>query len=284
MNPSSVAVLGLGEMGGGMAHALLRAGFDVAVFNRTPQKAAALVRAGASLLKAAAEAGRADVLVLSLADENAVESVLFGEVAPSLTAGTVVLDTTTVSPSYARRSVERLAETGVRGVEVRVVGNADMARAGQLRIFTGGDQATVDSVRPLLSAMGKETHHLGPAGHASALKLALNLLLGVQTAGLAEAARLADAAGIGRDGLLDVVLNSGWRSPVLAFRAERMRRREYEPAGFRAELMHKDLDLAMRCAEGMPLPLTSRAAQRYGEIVAQGRGDEDAAVLVELDR
>ncbi|HEY4019976.1 MAG TPA: NAD(P)-dependent oxidoreductase [Pseudonocardiaceae bacterium] len=285
MTIKSVAVLGLGGMGGGMARTLLRAGFAVTVYNRSKDKAAPLVDAGATLANSASEVGAdADVLLISLADESAVDELLFGEVVWQLKPGTVIIDTTTVSPSFAKNTAIRLAASGVDRLEACVVGNPEMAANGQLRIFVAGEQAALTKAEPVLSALGQEIRHLGAVGRASALKLALNLMLGVQTAALAEAASFVQAAGLDRDLLLDVVMNSGWRSPVLGFRVDFMRRREYQPAGFRTALMHKDLDLALQQAAAyqVSLPLTSAATDRFQTVIESGRGDDDAAVVVEL--
>ncbi|MFC5723489.1 NAD(P)-dependent oxidoreductase [Streptomyces gamaensis] len=280
-----VSVIGLGGMGAGMARALLAAGYDVTVFNRTRKRADALVAAGATAAPSAAEAGeRADAVVLSLADEPAVDEVLFGELVWRLRPGTVLLDTTTVSPSYARGTATRLAASGVRRLETCVLGNPDMAAAGKLRLFVSGEQAAYDDAHDVLAALGQEVRHLGAAGRASALKLSLNLLLGIQTAGLAEATAFAEAAGLDRELMLEILLGSGWRSPVLGFRAEYMRRRVYRPAAFRTALMRKDLELALEQAEahGLPLPLCRQAAERYATAVAAGRADDDAAVVADV--
>jgi 3-hydroxyisobutyrate dehydrogenase-like beta-hydroxyacid dehydrogenase len=281
----SVAVIGLGGMGGGMARALLDAGFAVTVFNRTREKAEPLVRAGAVLADTAGDAGaEADAVVLSLADEPAVEQLLFGEVLWRLRPGTTIVDTTTVSPSFARDTAVRLAASGLHRVEACVIGNPNMAGSGQLRIFASGEESAVDGVRDVLSALGQEVRYLGGAGRASVLKLAFNLLLGIQTAGLAESVAFVESAGLDRELLLDALLHSGWRSPVLGFRAEFMRRRVYQPAGFRTVLMHKDLELALEQAAALrlSLPLGARAADRFGAAIGAGRGDEDAAVVAEI--
>jgi 3-hydroxyisobutyrate dehydrogenase len=285
MAKRSVAVIGLGGMGGGMAYALLDAGFAVTVFNRTRDKAEPLVRAGAVFADTAGDVGaEAEVVVLSLADEPAVEQLLFGEVVWRLRPGTTVVDTTTVSPSFARNTALRLAASGLHRVEACVIGNPDMAQSGQLRIFTAGEESAVDGVRDVLSALGQEIRYLGSAGRASALKLAFNLLLGIQTAGLAEAVTFVESAGLDRELLLAALLSSGWRSPVLGFRAEFMRRRVYQPAGFRTVLMHKDLELALDQAAAfqLSLPLVAQAVDRFDAAIREGRGDEDAAVVAEI--
>src|SRR5256885_5109417 len=272
-------------MGSGMARALLDNGFPVTVYNRTAAKAAPLVEQGAVLAPSAGDAGAgADVVVLSLADEHAVESVLFGEVVWRLRPGTTVVDTSTVSPSFAHNTSIRLAASGVHRVEACVIGNPAMAKSGQLRVFAAGKESDVDDVRDVLGALSQEIRYLGPSGRAGTLKLAFNLLLGIQTAALAETVSFAEAAGLDREYLLAALDNSGWRSPILSFRAEFMRRREYTPAGFRTVLMRKDLTLAQEeaAAHGVALPLVATSVERYGEIISSGRGDEDAAVVAEL--
>jgi 3-hydroxyisobutyrate dehydrogenase-like beta-hydroxyacid dehydrogenase len=280
-----VAVIGLGGMGSGMARALLDAGYPVTVYNRTAAKAEPLVAAGATLAESAGDAGAgARVVVLSLADEHAVEDVLFGEVVWRLAPGTTVVDTSTVSPSFAHNTAIRLAASGVHRVEACVIGNPAMAKTGQLRVFAAGKESDVDGVRDVLGALSQEIRYLGPSGRAGTLKLAFNLLLGIQTAALAETVAFAESAGLDRELLLDALDNSGWRSPILSFRSQFMRRREYTPAGFRTVLMQKDLTLAREeaAAHGVRLPLVETSASRFGEAIAAGRGDDDAAVVAEL--
>lgn len=280
-----IAVIGLGGMGSGMASALLRAGHPVTVFNRTRSKAEPLAEAGATVADSAAKAVLdAGVVILSLADESAVEEVLFGQLLEQLRPHQRVIDTSTVSPAFARAASERLAARDLRRVEACVVGNPHMAASGQLRVFTAGDQADVDAVREVLDAISQAVIHLGASGRASSLKLAFNLLLGIQIAGLAEAVVFAEAEGLDRTLLLDALDASGWRSPVLSFRGRYMRERDYQQAGFRAALMYKDLALAQAeaAAHGIRLPVTECAATRYEAAISAGRGDEDAAVVVDV--
>ena len=281
----SLAVIGLGAMGSGMAQALLRAGFPATVYNRTRSKTAPLVQAGARAADSpAAAAVGASVLLLSLADETAVEDVLFGQIGGGLRAGQTVIDTSTVSPEFARLATARLKALGVHRIEACVIGNPMMAVHGKLRVFAAGDEENVAEVADVLAAIGQEVRYLGATGRASSLKLAFNLLLGVQTLGLAEAVEFAEAAGLDRELLLDVFESSGWGAPVLNFRAAFMRRRGYQPAAFRSALMYKDLSLAVREAavRRLDLPVARAVADRYETVIAAGRGDDDAAVAVEV--
>ncbi|WP_208719763.1 NAD(P)-dependent oxidoreductase [Amycolatopsis circi] len=283
----AIAFLGLGAMGSGMARALLAAGYAVTVHNRTSAKADPLRDAGGTVATSAADAVRAaQTVVLSLADEAAVEQLVFGELTGKWRPGTVVVDTTTVSPGFSRETTRQLAEQNVRRVEACVMGNPEMAAAGRLRVLTAGDESDVDKVRDVLEAIGQDVRHLGSTGNASVLKLAFNLLLGVQTAGLAEAIAFVEAMGMDRNLLLDAFDTSGWRSPVLSFRANFMRKREYRPAAFRTALMHKDLRFAAdeAGARGIELPLVDCASGRFAAGIDAGHGDDDAASVVELSR
>ena len=280
-----LAVVGLGGIGSAMAYRLLDAGFSLTVHNRTKEKATPVVAAGARLASSPAEAATADVVLLSLSDERAVEHVLFGAMLPYLRSGTVLVDTSTVSPTYARSAAARLDKREVRRVEACVIGNPQMARAGELRIFAAGRDEDVAAVHDVLAALARHGfRYLGPTGRASAMKLAFNLLLGAQTVALAEAVAFAEAAGLDRELLLTAIAKSGWRSPVLNFRAEFMRTRRYEPAGFRAKLMAKDLRLVVEegAAWALALPLTEHAARRFEDAAGAGVGEKDAAVVVEL--
>ncbi|WP_432071012.1 NAD(P)-binding domain-containing protein [Streptomyces sp. AA1529] len=278
------AFIGLGNMGGGMARRLLDAGHPLTVHNRTAAKAAPLAEAGATVAASPAQAaaGRS-VVLLSLADEAAVEDVLFGQVAPVLATGAVVVDTSTVSPAYARECARRLAGLGLRRVEACVVGNPFQAREGKLRVYTSGDEADIARVGDLLETLGSQVVHLGEPGTAATLKLIFNLLLGAQVASLTEAVAYGVAAGLDRDQLLASVAESGFSSVVLRFRADLMRKGAYEPAFFRSTLMEKDLRLALGDAAeaGAPLPVLDAVRERFAAVNAAGDGDKDASVLLE---
>jgi 3-hydroxyisobutyrate dehydrogenase len=284
MTDRQLAFIGLGNMGGGMARRLLDTGHTLTVFNRTAAKAAPLVEAGARLADAPERAAAGHQLVmLSLSDEAAVEEILFGRVVPVLAPGTVIVDTSTVSPGYAREAAARLAAKGLRRVEACVVGNPLQARKGELRVFVSGESEDLYEARPVLEAIGSEVVHLGAPGTAASMKLILNLLLGAQVAALAEAVDYGTAAGLDRDQLIGVVSASGFSSLVMRFRAELMLKRTYEPAFFRSELMEKDIRIAMEAAAelGTVMPVLGTVRERFAQVLAAGDGDKDASVLVE---
>lgn len=284
-----LALIGLGGMGTGMGLRLLDKGFSLRVYNRTPSRAEPLIAAGALAASGVADAvADTDVVILSLSDEAAVEEVLFGRMGSALRPGTLLVDTSTVSPHYAREAARRLSALGVARVEACLVGNPQMARAGRLRVFTAGSRLAADRVADVLDAIGREVRHIGPAGMASTLKIAFNLLLGAQTAALAEAVAYGSEAGLDLKILLRTLVGegSGLRSPLLAFRAEFMSKGCYEPPSFRAALMAKDLRLAVHEADriGLALPVATSAAALYEAAVTAGDGDKDAAVVLRTSR
>ncbi|AWZ04419.1 MULTISPECIES: NAD(P)-dependent oxidoreductase [unclassified Streptomyces] len=284
MTNRQLAFIGLGNMGGGMAGRLVESGYALTVYNRTASKAAGLVEAGAKLADAPERAAAGhDIVVLSLSDEKAVEEILFGRVVPVLAPGTIVVDTSTVSPGYAREAAVRLADKGLRRVEACVVGNPLQARKGQLRVYVSGDPADLYDARPVLEAIGSEVTHVGAPGNAAAMKLILNLLLGAQVASLAESVGYGVAAGLDRDQLISAIAGSGFSSLVMRFRADLMLKRSYEPAFFRSELMEKDIRIAQEAAAalGAELPVLDVVRKRYAAVIAAGDGDKDASVLVE---
>lgn len=275
--------IGLGNMGGAMAHRLVDAGFDVTVHNRTASRAVPLAEAGARQAASAAEAAAGQsTVVLSLSDEAAVEEVLFGAVLPVLRPGCTVVDTSTVSPEYARTAAARLAGAGLRRVEACVVGNPLQARQGALRVFAAGEQQDIEAVREVLETIGSELVSVGAPGAAATVKLVFNLLLGAQVASLAEAVAYGERGGLDRDQLLATVAGSGFSSPVLRFRAELMRKDSYEPAFFRSALMEKDLRLAVTdgAGTGADMPVLETVRARFAEVVRAGDGDKDASVIL----
>lgn len=279
-----LAVLGLGGMGEAMALRLCERDFAVAVFNRTASKAAGTVAAGArAAANPAAAVEGADVVLVSLAEQLAVESVLFEQALPALAAGTVVIDTSTVSPEYARQADRRLTEAGCHRIEACLLGNPVQARSGAMRVLTAGDPADVERARPVLRTIGRQLIHVGGPGLAATMKLAFNLLLGAQVASLAEAVSYGVAAGLDREMLLSNIAESGFSSLVMSFRAEIMRERRYQPPAFRTTLMAKDLRLALSDAaeHSLAMPVTALVAGEFARVQAAGGADDDAAVLVE---
>lgn len=278
----NVAFLGLGRMGGAMARHVLDAGHSLAVWNRTPEKAAELVTAGATLAASPAEAARgADIVVTMLADPNAVREVLLGPkgVADGAAEGTLVVDASTIGPSAAREIAGELGKRGLRYVDAPVLGSVQPAREGTLAVFAGGSEADYAEAEPILRLWGdpEKVRRVGDVGSASAVKLLINLTIGVATAGVGEALRLAAELGVDRDEALDA-LAAGPLGATVHSKRRMLAEEDYSPVGFSLDLLAKDFGLVIDEARG-DLPVTESVQAVVLEAVAAGHGEDDYAAL-----
>ncbi len=283
MKPS-VGLIGLGLMGRPMGANLLKAGYPLTVWNRTPARAAELVKQGAKLAASAREAAAAsDVLFTIVSDPPALEEVLWGPhgAMEGLRRGTVYVDSSTVSPALARRIAAASGERGARFLDAPVTGGTWGAEKGELVFMVGGNAATLKEVEPILGAMGKRWFHLGPNGAGQTIKLAMNMILALQVQALAEALALVTSAGIAGEKLVEVMQSSMARSGVLDVKAPMLLKGDYTPS-FPLRLMHKDLGLALDLANQMGTPLPATAAVRETCSAVKGAAKEDvdyAAVM-----
>lgn len=278
----NVAFLGLGRMGSAMARHVLAAGPDLRVWNRTPAKATELVAAGAVAAGSPAEAARgADVVIAMLADPDAVRDVLLGPdgVADGAAEGTLVIDASTIGPRAAGEIAAELGKRGLRYVDAPVLGSVQPAREGTLAVFAGGSEADYAEAEPLLRLWGNpaKVRRVGDVGSASAVKLVLNLTIGVATAGVGEALRLATDLGIDQSVALDA-LAAGPLGAAVASKRTMLEEEEYAPVGFPLELLDKDLGLVVHAAHG-DLPVTESVRAAVQEAIAAGHGEDDYAAL-----
>jgi 3-hydroxyisobutyrate dehydrogenase len=280
-----IAFIGLGVMGAGMASRLAENGYDVAVYNRTRSKAEEVGELGARVADSPADAAReADVVMLSLADQNVVSKLLFEAdgVFETLGEGGYLLDMSTVPPDFARELAERAGEAGYRALDACVLGNPFHARQGELRVMAGGAEDDFRAVEPLLEAVGKEVTYLGESGMGATMKLVLNMLMGVQMPALAEAVVFGERAGLDRDKILEMISKSGYSSPVMSFRCAIMGQRNFELAAFKLGLMRKDMTLVLGESQklGVPMPVSESAYAMLTAAQQQGLGDLDVAAIL----
>lgn len=280
-----LAFIGLGNMGLGMACRLAESGYPLAVYNRTRSKADEVEKLGARVASSPGDAASgAEVVLLSLADQDAVSALLFGEegVFGSLEQGGYVLDMSTVPPGFARELAGRAREAGYRALDACVYGAPMHARSGELRVMVGGEKADFRAVEPILEVLGKQLAHLGPSGMGATMKLVVNMLMGVQMPALAEAVVFGEAAGLPRARILEMIAGSGYSSPVMTFRCGMIERRAFENAAFRLSLMRKDMMLVLAESQrlGVPLPVSESAYAMLTAARQQGLGDLDVAAIV----
>ncbi len=278
-------MIGLGAMGAAMAARLLDRGFKVWVWNRTAARCDALAAQGAVAASSPAEvAAAARTVLVSVADEQAVEGVLFGSAGAvaALRPGGVVIETSTTSPEFARTLGSRLQAAGHQLLEARLLGNAQHARQGELRVMTAGPQPVSEAASSLLAELGKEVTHLGDIGAAAAMKLVLNMLMGIEMQALAEAVLLGEQAGLPRARVLAAIAASGFSSPVMRFKCQAMGRGAFSPPDFRLSLMQKDMALALAQARrlNVPVPTADASGAAFTEAVAMGLGDLDCAAML----
>ncbi len=282
MKPS-VGLLGLGLMGRPIAANLLKKGFSLTVWNRTASHAHALASQGAQVAATPSDAAAAsDVLIVIVSDPPAVEQVLWGEKGAfnGLRRGSVLVDSSTVSPDLARRTAAACAERGIEYLDAPVTGGTWGAEKGELVMMVGGAAETLKRVEPVFGAIAKRWFHLGPAGAGQTVKLAMNLLLALEVDALAEALALTQAGGVAGERLIEVMQSSMGRAPVLDVKAPLLLEHKYPPS-FPLRLMHKDLALALDLAKqlGVSLPAGSAAREVYAKILQASREDVDYAAI-----
>jgi len=275
-------------MGVSMSANLLRAGAEVAVWNRTPGRAADLVAAGAiEAVSPSRVAARSQTVVVCVSDTPDVEAVLFGSdgVAAGAAPGTLVIDCSTISPEATREFGRRLAGHGIAMVDAPVSGGSEGARLGTLSMFVGGSELDVARATPVREAMGKTITHLGPLGNGQAGKAVNQVMISGAYLGVAEGLILGMKAGLDPVRLVAALSGGGAQSWALTNRSGRMIDDEY-PLGFRVALHRKDLGIALGLADqnGTMLPLAMLVAAMEDRLLAQGHGDEDLSALARVIR
>jgi len=287
MNPT-VGMIGLGLMGKPMAKNLAKAGFPLVVWNRTKARAEELAAAGAKIASNPREVGsQVDVLITIVSDPPAVEEVLFGAEGAlgAMKRGSVLIDSSTVSPDLARRTAQACAERGVEYLDAPVTGGTWGAEKGELVFMIGGKAEVLERVKPVLEAVGKRFFLLGPNGAGQTVKLAMNLMLALQVEALSEAVALVTSAGVPGEKLVEVMQSSMARSGVLDVKAPQILKNEF-PASFPLRLMHKDVRLALELAkqEGVALPAGAAAYATYSAVKEASKDDPDFAAVARFWR
>jgi 2-hydroxy-3-oxopropionate reductase len=279
-----VGFVGLGIMGAGMAGNLVRAGFDVVVYNRTAARTEPLVAAGAEAADSPrAVAERCGVVICCVSDTPDVEQVLFGPdgIAEGLEKGSLFIDSSTVSPEATRGWAAQLAERGVGFLDAPVSGGSEGAAKGTLSIMVGGDEAQVERARPYLEAMGTTITHVGDVGAGQTCKLVNQILVVVSMLGVAEALVFAKAGGLDLEKTIAAVEGGAAGSWMLANRGPQVIRDDWRP-GFTIDLQQKDLRLVLDAADqlGVPTTTTSTIFHLYRVLQRDGLGGEGNHALI----
>jgi 3-hydroxyisobutyrate dehydrogenase len=283
-----VGFVGLGTMGSAMAANVARAGFEVSAWNRTAGRAADVANAGVSIVESPeAVAAASEIVVTIVSDTPDVEAVLFGPsgIAGGASAGSVVVDMSTISPSATRDFAARLARQDVAMLDAPVSGGSEGARKGTLSIFVGGDASVLERARPVLAAMGTTITHVGPNGSGQAAKAVNQVILAGTYLGVAEGIVLAMKAGLDVDQLVTALSGGAAQSWVLANRSGRMLENDY-PLGFKVALHRKDLGIALELARetATSLPVSALCEQIENGLMGRGHGDDDMSAVARTIR
>jgi 3-hydroxyisobutyrate dehydrogenase-like beta-hydroxyacid dehydrogenase len=282
-----VGLIGLGNMGSGMAANLLKAGHELTVYNRTPSKAQKLVQQGARSASQVAGACQGEAVITMLADDNAVESVVFDDagVVSILRKGAIHISSSTISVALSEKMTAAHAANGQRFVSAPVFGRPDTAAAGRLFVAVAGAPDAVDDSMPLLEAIGQSTFRFGNnPSDATLVKLSGNFLISSVIEALGEAMALVGKAGLDQHQYVDFLTSTLFNAPVYKTYGGLIADKKFEPAGFAAPLGFKDNRLVLAAAETLrvPLPLASLIYNRFLTMLAHGGESLDWSAFSQL--
>jgi 3-hydroxyisobutyrate dehydrogenase-like beta-hydroxyacid dehydrogenase len=275
-----IGFIGLGNMGAGMAANLLKSGHEVTAYNRSPDKIATLAQQGARPAGSVADACHGDIVITMLADDQALEAVTFGAdgILASLRPGATHVSSSTISVALSERLTSAHAEADQGFVAAPVFGRPEAAAAAKLFVVAAGDEVTLRAVLPVLDAIGQRTFVVAKDPQAASLvKLSGNFLIASVIESLGEAMALVAKAGVDKGDYLELLTSTLFSAPVYQTYGGLIARGEFEPAGFAAELGHKDVRLVLAAGEALqtPLPIASLLRDRFLTLLANGGGALD---------
>jgi 2-hydroxy-3-oxopropionate reductase len=282
----SVACIGLGVMGAGIASNIVRGGFPTRVYNRSPKKAVPLAALGAVVASSVGEAvSGADVVVLSLPATRDVEALLFGDlgIAAAMAPGAVVIDTSTIDAVAARDLAGRLASSGKHMLDAPVSGGHKGAVEGTLSCMIGGADEAVARARPVIEAFAKTIVHVGASGAGQVTKACNQICVAASMAAVAESVALCRTMEVDAYRVREALLGGAARSTVVEKHMHRLLNGDTKP-GFRAVLMEKDIAIALDTLRSLRVasPVTAVLDQLMHSLVVSGRGEEDWCSLGHL--
>ncbi len=284
---SKVAVLGLGAMGSRMSRNLLKAGHEVTVYNRSPERAQTLESEGATPAETPREAAeRSEIVVSMVADDDASRDIWLSEetgASSGLGEGTVAIESSTLTPDWVWELSEKIRGRGAGFLDAPVVGSRPQAEAGQLIYLVGGETRTFERVRPVLEVMGGAVHHVGPIGQGAVLKLAVNALFGVQVAAVGELLGMVRKLGVKESKAIEILGQTPVMSPAAKGVAGLMESRNFAPT-FPIDLVEKDFRYVVEAARSVDAktPTSTAVHEVYKLARKSGYGDDNIAGVAQL--
>jgi 3-hydroxyisobutyrate dehydrogenase-like beta-hydroxyacid dehydrogenase len=280
----TISYLGLGTMGSGMASNLLKADYELTVWNRSVEKCEPFSRKGARVADTPADAVRdAEVVMYCLSNDQAVEEIVFGAkgILSGINEGQIAMDMSTVLPATSLREEEAYAKRGVDFLDAPVFGSKQESADAKLWIMAAGNKAIYEKVKPVLEHLGQIVLYFGKNGNASAMKLVGNLIIALEMEALAEGLVLAQKAGLDLNTVMEVVKVADFRSPLLVGNGQNIVKRNFSTS-FALELMLKDAGLIEKFAGSLksPIPALRVVEKNLASAVTLGFGKENASAVI----
>ena len=279
-----IAYLGLGTMGSGMASNLLKAGYQLTVWNRSAEKCKPFARKGARVADTPADAARdVDLVIYILSNDEAVEDVVLGAngILRGIQEGQIAIDMSTVLPETSLRELEAYAKRGVDFLDAPVFGSKQESAEAKLWIMAAGNKAIFEKVKPVLTKLGQTVHYFGKNGNATAMKLVGNLIVALELEALSEGLVLARKAGLDLSTVMEVVKVADFRSPLLVSNGQNVLKRDFSTS-FALKLMLKDAGLIEKFAGSLrsPIPCLRVVEKNLKSAVALGFEKENASAVI----
>ncbi len=280
----TISYLGLGTMGSGMASNLLKAGYELTVWNRSAEKCKPFARKGARVADTPADAVRdVDLVMYSLSNEQAIEEVVFGAkgILRGINEGQIAIDMSTVLPAMSLREQEAYAKRGVDFLDAPVFGSKQESAEAKLWIMVAGNKAIFQKVKPVLEHLGQTVHYFGKNGNGASMKLVGNLMVALELEALAEGLVLAEKAGLDLNTVMEVVKVADFRSPLLVGNGQNILKRDFSTS-FALKLMLKDAGLIEKFGESLqsPIPALRVVEKNLASAVDLGFATENASALI----
>ncbi|MDO4556823.1 MAG: NAD(P)-dependent oxidoreductase [Lachnospiraceae bacterium] len=282
-----IGFIGVGNMGRPMAENLLKAGYEVNVYDLAKEPVEEMKKQGANACETNRElAAQSDVIFTSLPNGKIVESVMAGSngVIDACKEGSIIIDMSSVAPSTTEQMAKIAAAKKVSYVDAPVSGGTAGAKAGTLTIMVGADEETYAKIKPVLEVVGKNIYPMGKTGLGDAMKIVNNLLLGCNMAVLAEALVLGVKCGLTPEAMKEIISVSSGRSYALDAKMEKFVMNDQFEGGFALALQHKDLGLALEAGKDVasPPPITGLASQIFEFGIAKGLSREDMSAVIKV--
>ncbi|HMK55699.1 MAG TPA: NAD(P)-dependent oxidoreductase [Dissulfurispiraceae bacterium] len=284
-----IALIGLGTMGTGIAGNLLKGGFELHVYNRTKEKAAALVSQGAKWAESpAAAASRAEMVIVVVGDDTASKAVWFGPegALEGANPGTYAVECSTLSLAWVRELHSVVQAKGLKFADCQMAGSKPAAAAGTMQLYVGAEPEDFAAIQPVLGSFSRGQIHFGPPSSGATYKLINNMMAAAQVAALGEGMALAEKAGLNMDKVLQAINEGVLASMVVKMKAPNIIDRRHAEALFALRWMHKDMTYALRIGDELdvPLPVSAEVREMFRMAMQKGLGNLDWSAIGEIVR